>query len=139
MTLRLAAVGLVVLTGVPGGGGRSHYVSPSGASAGDGTMTRPWDLATALAGGGGRVAPRDTIWLRGGTYRGAVVSSVRGAPGAPVVVRQYRRERAVIDGAGATSRTSRGDLFAVTGDYVVLWGFEVCDCEPDRTQDTRPH
>jgi len=139
MTLRLAAVGLVLLTGVPRGGGRSHYVSPSGSSAGDGTMARPWDLTTGLAGGRGRVAPRDTIWLRGGTYRGAVVSSVRGAPGAPVVVRQYRGERAVIDGAGATSRTSRGDLFVVTGDYVVLWGFEVMDSDPDRTTDTRPN
>src|SRR5438105_12081204 len=115
MTLRLAAVGLVLLTGVPGGGGRSHYVSPSGSSAGDGTIARPWDLTTGLAGGGGRVAPRDTIWWRGGTYRGAVVSNGRGAQGAPVVVRQYRGDRAVIDGAGATSSRSRRTLSAVAG------------------------
>ena len=140
MTLRLAALGLVLLvsTGV-GGGARSHYVSPSGSSAGDGTRARPWDLATALGGGGGRVAPADTIWLRGGTYRGAVVSSVHGAPGAPVVVRQYRGERAVIDAAGATSSTRRGDLFVVTGDYAVYWGFELMDADPDRTTDTRPN
>src|SRR6266568_1871226 len=140
MTLRLAALGLVLLasTGVGGGAG-SHYVSPSGSSAGDGTLARPWDLATALGGGGGRVAPGDTIWLRGGTYRGAVVSSVQGAPGAPVVVRQYRGERAVIDAAGATSSTRRGDLFVVTGDYAVYWGFELMDSDPDRTTDTRPN
>src|SRR6266705_1031693 len=140
MTLRLAALGLVLLasTGVGGGAG-SHYVSPSGSSAGDGTLARPWDLATALGGGGGRVAPGDTIWLRGGTYRGAVVSSVHGAPGAPVVVRPYRGERAVIDAAGATSSTRRGDLFVVTGDYAVYWGFELMDSDPDRTTDTRPN
>src|SRR5205823_6170889 len=147
MTLRLAVVGLALLTGAPqGGGGRggrsggtSHYVSPSGASAADGTMARPWDLATALAGAGGRIAPGDTIWLRGGTYRGAVVSSVHGAAGAPVVVRQYRGERAVIDAAGATSPTRRGDLFVVTGEYTVFWGFELMDSDPDRTTDTRPN
>src|SRR2546423_6652410 len=139
MTLRLAAVGLVLLTGVPGGGGTSHYVSPSGSSAADGTRARPWDLATALAGAGGRIAPGDTIWLRGGTYRGAVVSSVHGAPGAPVVVRQYRGERAVIDAAGRTSPTRRGDLFVVTGEYAVFWGFELMDSDPDRTTDTRPN
>ena len=146
MTVRLAAVGLVLLMGVPGGGGgsrggTSHYVSPSGSSAGDGTLARPWDLATALGrgGAGGRIAPGDTIWLRGGTYRGAVVSSVHGAPGAPVVVRQYRGERAVIDAAGATSPTRRGDLFVVTGEYAVFWGFELMDSDPDRTTDTRPN
>src|SRR2546430_10744446 len=122
MTVRLAAVGLVLLMGVPGGGGgarggTSHYVSPSGSGAGDGTLARPWDLATALGGGGagGRIAPGDTIWLRGGTYRGAVVSSVHGAPGAPVVVRQYRRERAGIDAAAATLPTPRRESVLATG------------------------
>jgi hypothetical protein len=141
VTLRLAAVVLIVLTGGGGGGGaRRHYVSPSGSSSGDGTLAHPWDLATALAGGGGRIAPGDTVWLRGGTYRaGAVVSSVHGAPGAPVVVRQYRGERAVIDAAGATSSTRRGDLFVVKGEYTVFWGFELMDSDPDRTTDTRPN
>src|ERR1051325_4758611 len=111
MTLRLAALGLVLLASPRlggGGGAGSHYVSPSGSSAGDGTLARPWDLATALGGGGGRIAPGDTIWLRGGTYRGAVESSVHGAAGAPVVVRQYRGERAGIDAAGPASCDPRG-------------------------------
>src|SRR3989440_1965228 len=143
MTLRLVAVGLVLLMGAQGGGrgsrgGTSHYVSPSGSSAADGTRARPWDLATALAGAGGRIAPGDTIWLRGGTYRGAVVSSVHGAPGAPVVVRQYRGERAVIDAAGGASPTRRGRLFLVPGEYAVFWGFELEDPQPGRMTDTRP-
>src|SRR5256885_6764862 len=142
MTLRLVAVGLVLLMGAPGGGtgsrgGTSHYVSPSGSSAADGTRARPWDLATALAGAGGRIAPGDTIWLRGGTYRGAVVSSVHGAPGAPVVVRQYRGERAVIDAAGAAAPTRRRRVFVGAGGYAVFWGFALIDSGPDRTTDTR--
>ncbi len=137
------ALVLLIATGARGGAGpaRGHYVSPSGSSAGDGSIAHPWDLVTALAGGQGRVVPGDTIWLRGGTYRGqgAYQSTLRGAPGAPVVVRQYRGERAVIDGAGATSRSVRGDLFVVSGDYSVFWGFELMDSDPDRTTDTRPN
>src|ERR1051325_10461674 len=111
MTLRLAALGLVLLASPRlggGGGAGSHYVSPSGSSAGDGTLARPWDLATALGGGGGRIAAGEPIWVRGGAWRGAVGGGVPGAGGAPVVVRQYRGERAVIDAAGATSSTRRG-------------------------------
>src|SRR2546430_16404826 len=115
MTVRLATVGLVLLMGVPEGGeasrgGTSHYVSPSGSSAGDGTLARPWDLATALGGGGagGRVAPGDTIWLRGGTYRGAVVSSVHGAHGGPGVVRADRGGGGGMVVAGAAGPGRRG-------------------------------
>ncbi len=46
------------------------YVAPTGTSSGDGSLSRPWDLATALAGAGGKVQPGDTIWMRGGTYKG---------------------------------------------------------------------
>src|SRR2546426_11848025 len=35
--------------------------APAGTPRGDGTRDRPWDLATALSGGRGRVQPGDTI------------------------------------------------------------------------------
>src|SRR5205823_13977308 len=104
MTVRLATVGLVLLMGVPGGGeasrgGTSHYVSPSGSSAGDGTLARPWDLATAWGGGcaGGRIAPGYTIWLCGGTYRGVMMNSFIGPSLASVGVRHFRREWTALD------------------------------------------
>src|SRR5205823_9235284 len=124
-----------------GGGGAGVFVWRGGWGGGGGGGGGGGDGGPAWGGGGagGRIAPGDTIWLRGGTYRGAVVSSVHGAPGAPVVVRQYRGERAVIDAAGATSPTRRGDLFVVTGEYAVFWGCEVLDSDPDRTTDTRPN
>src|SRR5688572_123736 len=43
-----------------------HYVTPGGSSSGDGTAANPWNLATALAGAGGRIRPGDTVWVRGG-------------------------------------------------------------------------
>lgn len=114
---------------VPPTAGRGYYASPSGSRAGDGSEGRPWDLATALAGGrgAGRVQPGDTIWLRGGTYRGAFRSTVAGKPGLPVVVRQFPGERAIIDGA-----SSRSDTWQVKGEYSVFWGFEVTNSDPRR-------
>ncbi|HVH69062.1 MAG TPA: hypothetical protein VM716_14430 [Gemmatimonadales bacterium] len=100
---------------------------PAGSPAGDGSRRRPWDLATALAGASGRVQPGDTVWLRGGTYRGPFHSTIAGTRTAWVVVRQYPGERATIDGAG-----SRDDTFVVRGAYSMFWGFEVVNTDPTR-------
>jgi hypothetical protein len=95
------------------------YVSASGSSAGDGSVNNPWDLTTAFAGGAGRIQAGDTVWMRGGTYRGDFRTAVAGAQGRPVVFRQYPGERATIDG------TLRAD-----GADVVFWGFEVMRSAP---------
>src|SRR5262249_17737726 len=97
-----AAIGLGSLSvcrGAPGASptraeaaaGADFYAAPNGTSAGNGSFEKPWDLATAL-GQPAAVRPGATIWLRGGTYaagRSGFVSSLTGAPGAPVVVRSY--------------------------------------------------
>ena len=95
------------------------FASPTGSSTGDGSR-RPWDLQTALNGGNGAVHPGDTIWLRGGTYAGTYTTALSGTPTAPVVVRQYRGERATIDGGTASVET-----FTVDGQWAMYWGFEV--------------
>jgi uncharacterized protein (TIGR03437 family) len=96
------------------------YVSPNGHPSGDGSIEAPWDLATALAHPK-RVKPMDTIWLRGGTYRGRFVSSLKGAENAPIVVRQYPGERAVLDGAEGKG----GATLTVNGAWAWFWGFEI--------------
>jgi hypothetical protein len=115
------------------------HVSASGTTGGAGNSSAPWSLAYALAGAGGQIQPGDTVWLHGGTYRGAFVATVAGAPGKPVVIRQYPGERAVIDVAGATSATSRGDAFIVRGAWTVWWGFEMMSSDPNRNTNTRPN
>ena len=115
----------------PASPGRSYFAAPNGTAAGDGSERRPWDLATALGGGGRtgpRVQPGDTIWLRGGTYRGAFRSTVAGTAGAPVVVRRFAGERAVLDGGHAPNAT-----LSVRGDYMVFWGFELTNSDTART------
>jgi len=103
-----------------------YYASVSGSSSGDGSMDRPWDLPTALANSG-KVQPGDTVWIRGGTYHGNYRSMLTGTASAPVVVRQYPGERAIIDGAGYTPST-----WYVGGEYSEFWGFELTNSDPAR-------
>ena len=94
---------------------RRFYVSASATSGGTGTSASTWSLATAL-NQPSAVHPGDTLWLRGGTYRGAFNSRLTGTASAPVVVRQYPGERATIQGT-----------LNVGGAYTWYWGFEVAN------------
>ena len=96
-----------------------YYVSPNADTGGTGTAERPWSLATALSGAGGRLQPGDTVWLRGGTYRGTFRTELQGLPGRWIVFRQYPQKRATIDG------TLRAD-----GAYLTFWGFEIVQTTP---------
>src|SRR2546423_244495 len=78
-----------------------HYAAPTGSPAAEGGAAGPGALGPALRGGGGRVQPGDKIGARGGTYKGSFRSPVAGTATAPVVIRQYPGERAVIDGASS--------------------------------------
>src|SRR6266536_990276 len=108
-----------------------YYVSPNGSSANDGSMSRPWTLSYALGTAGGRILAGDTVWVRGGTYRGGFRSTLTGLSGAPIVVRQYPGERGTVDAAGYT-----GDQFVVAGSWSVFWGLELMSSEPTRTFST---
>src|ERR1700681_2575165 len=83
----------------------NHFAAPTGTPSGDGTISNPWDLDTALGSPSGSqqpasVKPGDTIWLRGGTYIPATdncfISHVTGTPGTPIVVRNYNGDRATL-------------------------------------------
>ena len=76
--------------------------------------------------------PGDTVWVRGGTYRGTFTSTVTGQAGAPVVIRAYPGERAIID--GSTSTTS--STFVVRGSNSVIWGLEVVNSNTTRNFST---
>jgi hypothetical protein len=107
------------------------FVAPNGNPNGNGSKSQPWDLATALAGPAA-IQPGDTIWLRGGTYTGDFVSRLKGAKDAPITVRQLPGERATVD----LVTKDRTALFAVNGDHVRFWGFEVTCSHPVRVSKT---
>jgi hypothetical protein len=100
--------------------GHSFYVSPDGTADGDGSRARPWSLVKALAQPED-VKPGDTVWMRGGTYKGRFESKLAGTAAAPVILRQAPGERATIDGA-----------LWVNAPDAWYWGFEVMDSDPVR-------
>ncbi len=107
----------------PQKGAQQFFVAPDGQSGGDGSKNRPWDLATALAQPA-KVKPGDTIWMRGGMYKGAFISRLNGRDGQPVFLSQFTNERATIDGS-----------LVVKGVWTTYWGFEVTDSDTDRTRE----
>ncbi|MEK7117062.1 MAG: hypothetical protein AAB837_02775 [Patescibacteria group bacterium] len=101
------------------------YVSPSGTSSGDGSITSPWDLQTAL-NQPASVQPGDTIWLRGGTYAGTFTSRLLGTQSSPIIVKNYQTERVIIDGSRAGQANKNITVLQQdTGGYVSYWGFEI--------------
>jgi hypothetical protein len=103
--------------------GAQVYVAPDGRADGDGSKNHPWDLASALSGQS-KVKAGDTLWLRGGVYKGGFKSRIAGTQDKPILVAQFMNERATIDGS-----------LTVNGEWTTFWGFEVTDTNPDRTNE----
>ncbi len=101
-------------------GGAQFYVAPGGKADGDGTKSRPWDLASAVSSHS-KLKPGDTLWLRGGVYKGRFRSKLAGKQGQSILVCQLTDERATIDGS-----------LIVDGEWTTFWGFEVTNSNPDR-------
>lgn len=136
--LILTSLALVTLTqtNTPTAHAASEFfVSPTGSASNPGTKNSPWNIETAFKGGTDaiKVQPGDTVWLLGGKYgNGKSTSftvSVAGTQEAPVKIRQYPGQRAVIDG-GLDAR----------GPHVWFWGFEITNSYPERytTESNRP-
>jgi S-layer homology domain len=129
--LAYALAGLCMLLAAVAGA-TDFYVSPTAGAGGNGSLNNPWKLQTALDHPS-VVQPGDTIWLRGGTYNSPpYTSTLVGTSAAPIIVRQYPGERAIIDG------NYDGDLPTLTilGKYAWFWGFEIFNSDPTRfTQD----
>ena len=137
-TEKLSGAANVTVAERPVGPHIGWHVSPNGSSSGTGSAAQPWSLDYAVTGAAGKIVAGDTVWLHGGTYRGkAYVTTVAGVAGLPVVFRQYPGERAIIDVAGTTSTTTRGDAFVVRGGWTVWWGFEMTNSDPNRNTNTR--
>ena len=117
--------GLCVFTAAAGAA--EFYVSPGGSGSNSGTASSPWDLATALSHPA-VIKPGDTIWLRGGTYRGTFTSRLTGTSANPILVRQYPGERATIDGGDSGGNS----ILLISGSYTWYWGFEVMSSDLNR-------
>jgi hypothetical protein len=100
-----------------------HYVAVDGKADNVGSESSPWDLASAL-GGAQQVAPGDTIWVRGGTYKhpdrqpgsNGYRVKLSGAAGKPIHVRPVPGERVTLDGGLAVQNPSQ---------FVWIWDLEI--------------
>jgi hypothetical protein len=93
----------------------SRYVAPDGASSNPGTEKSPWTLGFAVSGAGGRIQPGDTIWVKGGTYRGEVIVTMSGTRSEPVILRAVPGERATVE----------GNVVVLRDGHVWIWGLEI--------------
>ena len=84
--------------------GPSFFVNaPQGNDRSDGTVNTPWKTINHSLT---QLKPGDTLYLRGGTYFENVYCAVAGTEKAPITIRSYPKERAIIDGAMALFQTS---------------------------------
>jgi hypothetical protein len=125
--------GVSLSLGSLAGSGAQHYVATNGSPSGNGTITSPWDLQTALNQPAG-VNPGDVIWIMGGTYQppsgGAFNSYLNGTSTSPIIVRNYNSQRATINAQGGQM-----GLY-VNGSYSWFWGLEVMDSTTTRSSPT---
>lgn len=98
----LLALGLL-LTGAAPAPAATYYLAPGGSNGAAGSLAAPWQtLAYALP----RLAPGDTLILRGGTYyQTGIKVSVQGTAAAPITVRAMEGESPVVDGGYSAFRT----------------------------------
>ena len=73
---------------------------------GTGTEANPWTLGAALKNPSALIKPGDTLWLRGGVYRGRYASTLSGTMTAPIKVRPVIGERVVLEGFIETFTTT---------------------------------
>jgi hypothetical protein len=104
----------------------TYYAAPNGSASGNGSLSSPWDLQSALDTGA--LSPGDTLWLRGGTYHGTFTSNLEGTASSPIIVRQMTGERAIIDGGNSNGH----GVLTILGNYTWFWGFEIMSSDPHR-------
>ncbi|MBU1238580.1 right-handed parallel beta-helix repeat-containing protein [Myxococcota bacterium] len=102
------------------------HVTVAGTPEGDGSLSNPWDLDTALRHPAA-VLPGDTIWVHGGTYVGAWVAKLDGVEDAPIVVSAWPGDRVTLDSAG-----SEDPVLQIYHQWAVFRGLELTNSDPDR-------
>jgi len=73
----------------------TYWVAPWGNNSNPGTFARPW---LTIGWAAGRLVARDTVLIRGGTYKESVSPANSGVPGGPIVYAAYDTETVVVDG-----------------------------------------
>ena len=93
------ATALIFLALIGTASAAEYYIDPvSGNDAYPGSQTQPWKTLAYALNSSSPVAPGDTVFLRGGTYREQVYVTKSGAENNWITVKSYAGEKAVLDG-----------------------------------------
>lgn len=104
------------------------FAGPAGKADNSGRREAPWDLFSALRGRK-EIAPGDTLWVRGGTYRGRFEVRLAGGESAPIHVRVWPGERAtILDGTLTVLEPTR---------YLWMWDLEIAGSAPVERRKSR--
>ncbi|MFT3740010.1 MAG: T9SS type A sorting domain-containing protein [Breznakibacter sp.] len=105
----------------------SFYVSTTGSSSGNGTVSNPWNLQTALNHPVSVVAG-DTIFISEGTYKGHYTSKLTGTSAKPIRIMPYNQGKVVIDGNTGVSETT----LTINGSNAIYSNFQVTNSDKKR-------
>jgi parallel beta-helix repeat protein len=98
-------------------------IETKGTPQGDGSLTHPWDLQTALSQSTERVNGGDIIWLHQGIYTGRFKSKLQSTlANKYVVVSGYKSDKVIINGNVSSSKNY---VLEVKGKNVIYKNFEV--------------
>jgi parallel beta-helix repeat protein len=100
----------------------SHKVNPGKAS-GNGSISNPWDLQTALGQNISMVNDNDIIYLHEGIYKGRFTSTISTIDkNSFITVKPYKNDKVVLDGNVASKL---GAVIEVKGGNVIFQNFEI--------------
>lgn len=100
----------------------TYYVSPAGSDDGLGTEAAPWKSLQKAAGA---LKAGDTLLLRGGTYNQIMTIRANGDKDNYITVKNYPKEKAVIDGKGVTVPRTLGLVGFRGASFIKVSGIEV--------------
>ncbi|MDG5492645.1 right-handed parallel beta-helix repeat-containing protein [Psychroserpens sp. SPM9] len=100
-----------------------HHETSPGTSDGNGTLSQPWDLQTALIQKSNVVKSGDTIWLHEGVYNGRFLSKLESLePNQFITVSGYKNDKVVLNGNVSSTRDA---VLEVKGQQVIYKNFDV--------------
>jgi hypothetical protein len=100
----------------------TYYIAINGNDGNPGTLEKPF---STFAKGINALTAGDTLYVRGGIYNQPVYASKSGTASTPITISGYPGETAIIDGQYKLPAADWGDLFSVTGNYVVVQNLTV--------------
>lgn len=100
-----------------------NHNSTPGRKLGDGSLSNPWDLQTALSQKPDVVKSGDTIWLHEGIYNGRYVSLIKSLePNAYITVSAYKNDKVTLNGNVTSNKKT---VLDIKGQQIIFKNFEI--------------